>query len=142
MQEEKGKDRVALRYALYQLPFLGLVILAVFLLHEWAGLEAWLCWAIVVGWMVKDAILFPFLKKAYDQQPVHSYSALGARAVVVRRLDPRGMVKLKGELWQAHLKGEGKPLETGTPVRIAAQEGPLLLVEEYEPDQGQVSRQR
>jgi membrane protein implicated in regulation of membrane protease activity len=51
---------------------------------------------------------------------------VGAEAEVVRRCDPLGQVRLRGELWRARCDG---PLEPGEVVRVAGIEGLTLLVE-------------
>ena len=50
---------------------------------------------------------------------------VGQVGVVRQALDPDGFVFVHGELWQAHTGGE--TLESGTPVRVDAIEGGLVL---------------
>ena len=64
-----------LRYALFQV--LGLILLILFLhiTNQIFDLQAWLMVAIVLLWVAKDVILFPFIWRAYDPDPsghVHS----------------------------------------------------------------------
>ena len=55
---------------------------------------------------------------------------VGRRAVAVGRLDPRGQVKLDGELWEARADG---PVEPGGEVLVTRVEGLLLDVTAAEP---------
>ena len=52
---------------------------------------------------------------------------LGTRGEVVRRLDPEGMVRIKGELWKA--KSAGRKIESGEEVTVVGQKGLKLIVE-------------
>jgi membrane-bound serine protease (ClpP class) len=52
---------------------------------------------------------------------------LGTRGEVVRRLDPEGMVRIKGELWKA--KSAGRKIETGEEVTVVGQKRLRLIVE-------------
>ncbi len=52
---------------------------------------------------------------------------LGTRGKVVKRLDPEGMIRIKGELWKA--KSAGRKIETGEEVTVVGQRGLKLIVE-------------
>jgi len=52
---------------------------------------------------------------------------LGTRGKVVKRLDPEGMIRIKGELWKA--KSAGRKIETGEEVTVVGQKGLKLIVE-------------
>ncbi|MGD9118028.1 MAG: NfeD family protein [Dehalococcoidia bacterium] len=52
---------------------------------------------------------------------------LGMRGEVVKRLDPEGMVRIKGELWKA--KSAGRKINTGEEVTVVGQRGLKLIVE-------------
>jgi len=52
---------------------------------------------------------------------------LGTRGEVVKRLDPEGMVRIKGELWKA--KSAGRKIESGEEVTVVGQKGLKLIVE-------------
>lgn len=54
---------------------------------------------------------------------------VGRRAVAVARLDPRGQVKLDGELWEARADGVVEP---GAEVLVARVEGLVLHVRAVE----------
>jgi membrane-bound serine protease (ClpP class) len=52
---------------------------------------------------------------------------LGTRGEVVKRLDPEGMVRIKGELWKA--KSAGRKINAGEAVIVVGQKGLKLIVE-------------
>lgn len=52
---------------------------------------------------------------------------LGTRGKVVKRLDPEGMIRIKGELWKA--KSAGRKIGTGEEVTVVGQKGLKLIVE-------------
>ena len=57
----------------------------------------------------------------------------GASAVVVERVsEDTGQVRINGELWRARPYAGNAPIESGSPVSIAAVEGATLLV--FSPD--------
>ena len=56
---------------------------------------------------------------------------LGMRGEVVRRLDPEGMIRIKGELWKA--KSAGRKIESGVIVVVVGQKGLKLIVEREKP---------
>src|SRR5438552_5646464 len=62
---------------------------------------------------------------------VGAEALLGATAQVVSRLDPRGQVRINGELWAARSSG-AETVEPGQPVRILGLDGLTLLVEPSE----------
>lgn len=61
-------------------------------------------------------------------KPVHgAVEFTQARAVVMQKLDPEGLVKLKGEIWQAVSK-DGHTIEAGEKVRVYERQGITLVV--------------
>ncbi len=57
---------------------------------------------------------------------------IGAKAIARTPLNPTGQVEIRGELWQASLRGP-TPLSAGSVVRVRNVEG-LTLIVEPEPD--------
>jgi membrane-bound ClpP family serine protease len=88
-------------------------------------------WTIVAVWVAKDAILYPFLWRAYD--PVDPaalpYPRQGTKGVAIDRLDPSGLVRIWGELWRAELSHGARRIEEGETVQVTARHGLTLLVE-------------
>ncbi len=59
---------------------------------------------------------------------------LVGRAGIVRSvLNPEGHVYIDGALWRARWTGDAKRAKVGTPVRVHAVDGPVVLVEPFQP---------
>ncbi len=122
--------QVVMRYALFQIPGLVLLILILILVRRWVDFPLWFFWGSVFIWIVKDAVLFPFVWRAYDwsrSKDVHSL--VGTEGIVEERLAPSGYIRVHGELWQAEMIREGPPIEKGEVVRIQGNRGLVLLVQ-------------
>jgi membrane protein implicated in regulation of membrane protease activity len=122
--------QVVMRYALFQIPGLVLLILILTLVRRWVDFPLWFFWGSVFIWIVKDAVLFPFVWRAYDwsrSRGVHSL--VGTEGIVEERLAPSGYIRVHGELWQAEMIREGPPIEKGEVVRIQGNRGFVLLVQ-------------
>ncbi len=79
----------------------------------------------------------PPVKKVLDRggtsERTDPRALTGASAVVVERVsEETGQVRINGELWRARPYAGNAPIESGSPVSIAAVEGATLLV--YSPD--------
>jgi membrane protein implicated in regulation of membrane protease activity len=85
----------------------------------------------VAIWVAKDAILYPFVWRAYDPSDPAAlpYRMEGARAIAVDRIDPSGLVRVSGELWRAELSRGAREIEEGETVHVNARRGLTLLVE-------------
>ena len=79
---------------------------------------------------------------AFEVPPVTSRGgghaiADGFRAGIVRSvLNPEGHVYIDGALWRARWTGDTKRAKVGTPVRVHAVDGAVVLVEPYDPAAG------
>ncbi|MEX2324488.1 MAG: NfeD family protein [Nitriliruptoraceae bacterium] len=60
---------------------------------------------------------------------------VGRPGLVRSVLNPEGHVYIDGALWRAKWTGDGKRAKVGTPVRVHAVEGPVVLVEAFDPEQ-------
>jgi membrane protein implicated in regulation of membrane protease activity len=124
---------VFLRYCLYELP--GCVVAAAVLAAavRWAGLDAWLAWGLFAVWVLKELLLYPFLKKAYGHTPSRLVGVelmIGANAVCEETLSPSGYVRVRGERWHAEaLEPKVGPIPQGSTVCVRSVQGLTLLVE-------------
>lgn len=122
--------RVILRYSLFQIPSLVILILILVIIQTWINLPCWLTGLCIGVWVLKDLMLFPFVWRAYDSENErHSNRMIGKQARVVERLAPQGYVELNGELWRAMIKQENSPVEKHSQVRVLDVKGLTLLVE-------------
>ena len=120
---------VYFRYILLESIELGALILALGVVEQWWAIPGWLFWSLVIGWIIKDVILFPFVWRAYDRDaPSAAGGLIGQLGIAKVRLDPFGYVQVRGELWKAVREGDGGPIEAGSPVRIHRREGLTLYV--------------
>ena len=116
------------RYALFQLPGAFAVAGLLFLLvHGW-DLSPRIAALFLLLWVLKDAALYPFVRKAYEPSSGGGADALiGAEATVCDRLGPEGYVRVGHELWRARLRGG--TAEKGDRVRVLEVRGLTLVVE-------------
>ena len=83
---------------------------------------------IMLAWAGFAVFSFQMGTRALKRKPEGGLSdILGSRGEVVRRIDPEGMIRIKGELWKA--KSEGKNIEVGAEVTVVGQKGLKLIVE-------------
>ncbi len=116
----------------------GWIVLATLLavLREGVEVSVWLPIGIWLVWVVKDIVLFPRIRSLETRTPVTGREGLiGKKAVARGLLDPRGYVFLQGELWQAEVVPDDRPIAAGSLVRIQEVRG-LTLVVAREPGSG------
>lgn len=120
------------RYVLYQVP--GTLLVAALLGVAWAsfGLPGWIAVTLLVAWVAKDVVLYPFVRSAYERTPGGVAALVGAEAVVVSPLAPRarsrGRVRIGAETWRAELEEGSGPLAEGTRVIVTSARGLTLVV--------------
>jgi membrane protein implicated in regulation of membrane protease activity len=121
-------DRTLVRYLLFQLPEWGLVVLLLLGIDHWTDTPLWL---LVVGgaaFVVKDLLLYPWVRHAYahvGNDP--GENLVGRRGIATSPVGHEGWVRVDAELWRA--ESGGGPIAKGTPVRVRALDGHVLVVE-------------
>lgn len=126
--------RLILRYTLFQLPELLVLILVIFLIRHWVEFPLWAVWAVVLLWIIKDAALYPFVWRAYDRRGSDKLlSMVGQQGIATQRLDPDGYVRVRGELWLAEVIGQDYPAEKNQRVVVQAVSGLKLFVKSVNP---------
>ncbi len=127
--------RVFARYLAFEAP--SWVVLAVVLVVLVRGWELSLATAaLVMGlWVVKDLILFPVLRIAYEPAGGSggAENVIGAHAIVSVELDPEGWVQIGAERWRARAASADARIAVGAVVRVVKVEGLLLRVEPEAP---------
>jgi membrane protein implicated in regulation of membrane protease activity len=127
----------AVKYILMQVPgalFVGVLLLV---LHNWGWLS--LSWGggILALWVIKDALLYPFYRRALESGPETGAHALaGSIARTATPLDPRGLVTIQGERWRAESR-DGRLISAGRAVRVYSVRGLLLHVERIAETEGE-----
>jgi membrane protein implicated in regulation of membrane protease activity len=125
-----SSQRTVAKYILFQLPELAVVCVLAIGARSWVGLPDWAAAGIIALWVIKDAVLFPFVRIAY--QPGSSGGAagmVGARGTAQEALQPSGYVRISAELWRAELRSGTPPVERGDRVRVTGVDGLTLMVE-------------
>ena len=123
---------VLFRYLLIQLAGWVMLGIALGLLHLWFDLPLWLSWTAVGALVVKDLVIYPWVRDAYDDKPgrwVGVERVVGQRGLVIQTLDPRGMVRVAGERWAAQ-SATGATLREGVAVVVLDVNGLTLTVSE------------
>jgi membrane-bound ClpP family serine protease len=117
------------RYALFQLP--GWVVAAVVLLGlmEWIGLSLEAASGLFTVWVIKEIALYPLVRAAYESHVKTGVDQLvGEKGVAQEWLDPRGMVRVRGELWQAEAKPSEQRIEPNSKIRVTGAHDLTLIV--------------
>jgi membrane protein implicated in regulation of membrane protease activity len=116
------------KYLVFQIP--GWVITAMVLigLTHWQFLPKWLAVACFLGWLLKDLLLYPFFRPAYEPGVTGSARLVGARGVAEGDLAPMGYIRVRGELWRAVATPTDHVIRSGTEVEIVNAERMEVLV--------------
>jgi len=124
------KLKVFLKYLAFELPgWLVAVLVLAALVH--ADQLSFAVASLLLGlWVLKDLVLFPLLRIAYEPGPVDATEALvGVLAVAQEEFSQSGYVRIGPELWRAELVGKVDTVPAGTTLRVRAVRGLTLLVE-------------
>lgn len=125
----QSKWRIAARYFLLQVPGLAAFALILALLRELAVMSSSFFWTLLVVWVAKDIILFPFLWRFYDfNGDSDRFGMTGLRGIAATDLDPEGYVQVRGELWQAVVADDVKRASKGEAVCVVSADGLRLKV--------------
>jgi membrane protein implicated in regulation of membrane protease activity len=128
MQAHGWSRSTLIRYALLQLPGIGLAGCVVWILHVLFGLSLMLCWIGMGLWVLKDVVLFFFVWPAYQSgQEDGPHTLIGLHGVSREALHPEGYIRLYGVLWRAKSVG-GVPIPPATRVLVVARQGLTLIV--------------
>jgi len=130
MKRKGWSARVVLRYALFQVPFTALVVVALIVLRKWLDIPTWFIYGVVAFLVIKDIVLFPLVWRSYDpDSPAQSHSLEGARGKALENLNPSGYVEVGAELWKAEVVEGRSPVRRGELVRVCSVRGLTLLVQ-------------
>jgi len=128
--EEIRRRSPLLRYVLFQIPGAVLAAAALVFAVRVLDFSPWLALAILAIWIVKDALLYPSLRIAYEAGTPHGTDALvGAWGTIVEPLSPEGWVQIGAERWRARLGCDSASPARGAAVRVRGAQGLILVVE-------------
>ncbi len=128
-KKKEWSFRLILRYALFQIPSLVILISILILIRHWVDLPTWLIMASIGLWIIKDIALFPLVWRAYDRSRIKDvHRQIGDEAIVETCLMPSGYVRIHGELWLAEVETYVAPIEKGEKVSVEGIRGFKLIV--------------
>ena len=117
------------RYLLFQLPQWLILALFLWLLVDWNAVPRWAAQLFLMFWVIKDLIVFPLVRRAYENNTqTGAEELIGAKAVAQEPLDPEGYVKINGELWKARADPAHQRIEQNRRVEVRAARGLTLIV--------------
>ena len=117
------------KYALFQVPGWVAAAVVVLGLTEWIGLPLWAASGLFTVWVLKDIALYPLVRTAYESDVKTGVDQLmGEKGVAQEWLDPRGMVRVRGELWQAEAEPRDQPIEPNSEIRVTGAHNLTLIV--------------
>ena len=99
---------------------------------RWLEARWWLAAGLAALWVVKDLVLYPWMRQYYRYEPADQ-RMVGQRGVTLSTLHPTGLVRVRGEIWQARLGEPGDALRDGATVRVREVHGLLVIVEPERP---------
>ncbi len=130
MNKQSWSFRVMVRYAVFQVPEIFLLVLVLILIKQWVDVPVWFAWGLTGLWVIKDMILFPFVWRAYDMDSAEVGNCMvGTQGVTKDRLAPSGYIRIRGELWKAEVTGNNPPIDSGQLVRVQGISGLKLFVQ-------------
>lgn len=130
MDQRMWSGRTLLKYSLIQLPAIAVVLLLIILVRQWIDIPSWLAWSLIVFWVAKDVVLYPFVWRAYEWGSQKDANPMNGLSGTARdRLDPSGFIFVRGELWKARAIEGDAVIEKGEAVCVKGIRGLTLLVE-------------
>ena len=132
-------SRVYIRYGLLTIPGTVVLILILIIVQNWVPIPSWLRVSLILLWIAKEVVLFPFTWRAYDHaQPEVFHPMIGLRGITKERLAPTGYILVQGERWKAEKMLSEHPIEKNRWVRVKKIEGlKLFVVPDKADDRGQ-----
>ncbi len=117
------------RYLLLQAPGWILAAAVAYLLERYFSLPAWAGGGLLALLVLKDLVLYPHLRRAYEgARPAGAEALIGAVGKARQTLDPEGYIEVRGELWLAEARAPEAPIAAGSLVEIVAADGVRLQV--------------
>ena len=112
-------------YVIAQVPGWTLAAVAAGILYRWGLILGWLAFTLFALWVAKDLVLFPFMRRYYMPDPPER-RMVGLCGVALTEIAPHGVVRIRGELWQAESE---RPIAEGARVRVLNVDGLHLRVD-------------
>ncbi|MFQ5803158.1 MAG: NfeD family protein [Candidatus Methylomirabilales bacterium] len=118
------------KYLLIQIPGWILVGLVLSLIRGWVDLPLWAAIGLFLLWVIKDLVMFPFVRPAFEAGAKTGVDRLiGVQGIAEQRLAPSGYIRVGGELWRAEALETDEPIPQGSRVRVQGVRGLTLLIQ-------------
>ena len=125
-------SRTFWRYTAFQIPGWIIASLGGWWAHHAMDVPIWLASSILLLWVIKDYVLYPFLRSAYElDQRLPIEHLIGQTGLATAQLTPDGYIKVRGELWLAQIENDGEIVNRGDPVKVSGVNGSTLVVQSY-----------
>ena len=111
-----------IKYLLFQIPGWIISALVLMLLWHWEFIPKWLAVLCFFGWLLKDLLLYPFFRRAYEPGVTGSARLVGSRGIAQGDLAPTGYIRVRGELWRAAVRPADQVVRSGAEVEIVSAE--------------------
>ena len=109
-----------IKYLLFQIPGWIITAIVLLMLSHWEFIPKWLAVLCFVAWLLKDLLLYPFLRRAYEPGVTGSARLVGSRGVAEGDLAPTGYIRVRGELWRAVVSPADNVIRSGTEVEVVS----------------------
>lgn len=119
--------QVLIRYTVLQFPGLALLVLILILLNNSINIPTWAIWLSISISLILDAIMFPFVWRAYEKGDQNPMS--GSKGIAHDRLSPTGYIRINGELWRAKVLKDHSDIEKDEVVTVKSMQGLTLIVQ-------------
>jgi membrane protein implicated in regulation of membrane protease activity len=111
-----------IKYLLFQIPGWIITAIVLLMLLHWEFIPKWLAVLCFVAWLLKDLLLYPFLRRAYEPGVTGSARLVGSKGIAEGDLTPTGYIRVRGELWRAVASPADQVVRSGTEVEIVRAE--------------------
>jgi membrane protein implicated in regulation of membrane protease activity len=109
-----------IKYLLFQIPGWIITAIVLMILLHWEFIPKWLAVLCFVASLLKDLLLYPFLRRAYEPGVTGSARLVGSRGVAEGDLAPTGYIRVRGELWRAVVSPADNVIRSGTEVEVVS----------------------
>jgi membrane-bound ClpP family serine protease len=114
-------------YILAHVPGWTAVLALAWMGVAWLGVPHWAGILLVVTVLLKDVLSYRTMRRYYTPEPP-DWRLVDHCGVAVTPLCPRGWVRVRGELWQAHVTTL-EMVPQGAAIRVRSVNGLVLVVE-------------
>jgi membrane protein implicated in regulation of membrane protease activity len=111
-----------IKYLLFQIPGWIIAATVLALLVRWESLSKSLAVVCFIGWLVKDLLVYPFFRRAYEPSVTGSARLVGSKGIAEGDLNPNGYIRVRGELWRAVVRPGDQVVKSGAEVEVVSAE--------------------